>query len=74
MHKLELEDSKINRRRFIQCDKLYTEASNECEKAWFNIIDQEISTCNAPILPEGKYVLFVVNNDLKFEKHSTIFY
>ncbi|VDP63701.1 unnamed protein product [Schistosoma curassoni] len=53
LHKLELEDSKINRRRFIQCDKLYTEASNECEKAWFNIIDQEISTCNAPILPEG---------------------
>ncbi|CAH8644998.1 unnamed protein product [Schistosoma guineensis] len=52
LHKLELEDSKINRRRFIQCDKLYTEASNKCEKAWFNIIDQEINTCNTPILPE----------------------
>ncbi|CAH8574901.1 unnamed protein product [Schistosoma turkestanicum] len=52
LHKLELEDNKVNRRRFIQFDKLYTEASAKCEKTWFNIIDQEISTCNAPILPE----------------------
>ncbi|KAH8866254.1 RNA-binding region RNP-1 (RNA recognition motif) [Schistosoma japonicum] len=52
LHKLETEDNKKNRRRFIQCDHLYTEASTECEKAWFSKIDQEINACNTFMLPE----------------------